>query len=181
MRVVIFQGQYGIFNRKGLDLSMPGVQSCLGLYALSTQHDYILCAHFDTELRLRQNLLDINQALEAQGINMRSFRATVFGGDGKQSYFRCNPPSSHIGNKIVDFIKEQGGMAEYSNHFYSGLVPKTFNFHYKGGCGITEGQNMNDFMGCNQQAASLARKRIRIRPSEYSITHAKMVDISFFY
>ncbi|EKN4180598.1 hypothetical protein ACX1H4_19615 [Yersinia enterocolitica] len=181
MRVVIFQGQYGIFKKDWLDLSMPAVQTCLGLYALSDQHDYLLCAHFDSALGLQQNLQDIKRALELKGISMRSIRATVSGGDGKQSYLRCSSPSSHIGNEIINFIKAQGGLAEYSNHFYSGIIPKTFNFHYQIGCGITEGQNSENFMGGSQQAENFARQRIRLRPSEYSLTHAKMVDVSRLY
>lgn len=181
MRVVIFQGQYGIFKKTGLDLSMPAVQTCLGLYAISEQHDYILCAHFDSALGLQQNLIDIKRALDLKGISMRSFKATVFGGDGKQSYLRCSSPSSHIGDEIAKFIKTQGGIAEYSNVFYSGFFPKTFNFHYQRGCGITEGEHPKNFMGSSQQAENLARQRIRLRPSEYSIAHAKMVDVSRFY
>lgn len=181
MRVVIFQGQYGIFKKTGLDLSMPAVQTCLGLYALSEQDDYLLCAHFDSALGLRHNLMDIKRALELKGISMRSLRASVFGGDGKQSYLRCSSPSSHIGHEIVNFIKAQGGLAEYSNIFYSGIVPKTFNFHYQRGCGITEGENPKNFIGCSQQATNLARQRIRLTPSEYSISHAKMVDVSRCY
>lgn len=181
MRVVIFQGQYGIFKKNGLDLSMPAVQTCLGLYALSEQHDYLLCAHFDSELGLQQNLMDIKRALEVKGISIKSLRATVFGRDGKQSYLRCSSPSSHIGNEIVNFIKIQGGLAEYSNDFYSGIIPKTFNFHYQRGCAITEGENPKNFMGCSQQATNIARQRIRLRPSEYSVAHAKMVDVSCLY
>ncbi len=181
MRVVIFQGQYGIFKKTGLELSMPAVQTCLGLYAFSEQHDYLLCAHFDSALRLQQNLMDIKRALELKGISMRSLNATVFGGDGKQSYLRCSSPSSHIGSEIVNFIKKQGGTAEYSNEFYSGIIPKTFNFHYKRGCRITEGEDPRYFMGCSKQAEMLARQRIRLRPSEYSFKDAKMVDVSLLY
>lgn len=181
MRVVIFQGQYGIFKKDGLDLSMPAVQTCLGLYALSDQHDYLLCAHFDSALGLQQNLQDIKRSVELKGIRMRNLRATVFGGDGKQSYLRCSSPSSHIGNEIVNFMKSQGASAQYSNQYYSGVIPKTFNFHYQKGCGITEGQNPRDFQGGSPQAENLAKQRIRLRPSEYSLTHAKMVDISRLY
>lgn len=97
MRVVIFQGQYGIFKKDNLDLSMLEVQACVGLYALSDQHDYLLCAHFDSALRLQENLQDIKQALDSKNINIRSLKATVFGGDGKLSYIRCSIPSSYIG------------------------------------------------------------------------------------
>ena len=181
MRVVIFQGQYGIFKKEGIDLSMPAIQTCLGLYALSEQHDYLVCAHFDSILGLQQNLMDIKHALELKGISMSSLKATVFGGDGKQSYLRCSSPTSHIGNEIVNFITALGGLAEYSNDYYSGVFPKTFNFHYRKGCGITEGQDPRNFMGCSQPAANLARKRIALRPSEYSVSHAKMVDVSPLY
>lgn len=180
MRIVIFQGQYGIFKKDDLDLSMPAVQTCLGLYAESDQHDYLLCAHFDTPLRLEQNLLDIQLALTMKGLSMFGLRATVFGGDGKQSYLRCSSPSSHIGETIVNFIKAQGGYAEYSSRYYSGVIPRTFNFHYKSGCRISEGRELRDFMGGSRQAEALARQRIRLRPDEYSLNHAKMVDISQF-
>lgn len=78
MRVVIYQGQYGIFKKNGLDLSMPAIQTCLGLYALSDQHDYLLCAHFDSAFGLQQNLQDIKRSIELNGIRMSSLRATVF-------------------------------------------------------------------------------------------------------
>lgn len=181
MRVVVFQGQYGLFKKEGLDLSMPAIQTCLGLYAVSEQHDYLLCAHFDSDVGLQQNLREIKNALEAKNISMSSLKATVFGGDGKQSYARCSPPSSHIGNDIVSFIKAQGGSAEYSNEYYSGLIPKTFNFHYQKGCGISEGQNPKDFSGASQQAMNLAKQRMRLRPAEYSLAHAKMIDVSRLY
>lgn len=181
MRVVIFQGQYGIFKREGLDLSMPAVQTCLGLYAISDQHDYLLCAHFDSAQGLQENLYDIKRSLEQKGISMRSFRYTIFGGDGKQSYFRCSPPSSHIGKDIIKFIHTQGGYAEYSPQHYSGIIPKTFNFHYKRGCGITEGRYPKDFMGGHPQAEHIARARIKTRPFEYSLAQAHMTDISRFY
>jgi hypothetical protein len=181
MRVVVFQGQYGIFKRNGLDLSMPAIQTCIGLYALSDQHDYLLCAHFDTYLGLRENLQDIKRSLEIDGIRMSSLKATVFGGDGKQSYLRCSPPSSYIGNQIVNYMKSQGASAHYSNSYYSGFFPKTFNFHYRNGCVITEGQNPRDFSGASQQAMNLARQRIRLSPSQYSLTHAKMLDITRLY
>lgn len=181
MRVVVFQGQYGIFKREGLDLSMPAIQSCLGLYALSAQHDYLLCAHFDTALALQQNLADIQCALERKGIAMKSLHGVVFGGDGKQSYLRCSSPSSDIGNAIVNFIKARGGTAEYSAQYYSGIIPQTFNFYYKRRYGITEGQNARDFMGAHQQAENIARQRIKFRPSEYSPAQAKMTDISHLY
>ena len=35
-------------------------------------------------------------------------------------------------------------------------------------------------MGGSRQAEALARQRIRLRPDEYSLNHAKMVDISQF-
>ncbi|MCM7506574.1 hypothetical protein [Enterobacter kobei] len=181
MRVVIFQGQYGIFQTAGLNLSMPAVQSCLGLYALSEKQDYILCAHFDSALGLQKNLMDIKGALEAKGINIKGLKATVFGGDGKQSYLRCSTPSSYIGYEIVNFIKKHGGIAEYSSRFYSGIIPKTFNFHYRGGCEITEGMNPMDFSQCDKRAANIARERTRITPHEYSIAHSKMEDVTRFY
>lgn len=181
MRVVIFQGQYGIFKKDNLDLSMPGIQTCVGLYALSDQHDYLLCAHFDSALRLQENLQDIKQALDSKNINIRSLKATVFGGDGKLSYIRCSTPSSYIGEQIVKFIKKQGGIAEYSTQYYSGFIAKTFNFHHNGDCRITEGENPRDFIGGNPDVMARARERIRLRPSEYSLTDAKMVDISRFY
>lgn len=181
MKVIIFQGQYGIFKTDGLDLSMPAVQTCLGLYALSDNNKYILCAHFDTEQGLQENLQDIKRAVELKGIRIMNFKSTVFGGDGKQSYLRCTSPSSHIGNEIVDFIKKQGGWVEYSNQYYSGIIPQTFNFHYKSGCKMTVGQNPNDFRGGSPQAEQLARQRIRIKPSEYTLAHAKMENVSRFY
>ncbi|EKN3322713.1 hypothetical protein OZ712_003228 [Yersinia enterocolitica] len=181
MRVVIYQGQYGIFKKNGLDLSMPAIQTCLGLYALSDQHDYLLCAHFDSAFGLQQNLQDIKRSIELNGIRMSSLRATVFGEDGKQSYLRCSAPSSHIGNEIVNFMKSHGALAQYSNQYYSGVFPETFNFHYQKGCGITKGQNPRDFLGGSPQAMNLAKQRIKLRPSEYSLTHAKMLDISRLY
>lgn len=181
MRVVIFQGQYGIYKRTNLDLSMPSVQTCLGLYALSDHHDYILCAHFDTALGLQHNLEDIKRAIEKKDLSFNGLKATVFGGDGKQSYLRCSPPSSNIGNEIVSFFKRQGGTAEYSPHYYSGLIPRTFNFHYKRGCKITEGQHAQDYAGCSMEAKQLAKQRIRLRPAEYTLSHAKMTDISGYY
>ncbi len=42
MRVVIFQGQYGIYKKDELDLPMPRIQTCLGLYALSEQHNVMV-------------------------------------------------------------------------------------------------------------------------------------------
>ncbi len=181
MRTVIFQGQYGIFKREGLDLCMPAIQSCLGLYALSDQHDYLLCAHFDTALGLQQNLQDIKHALEHKGISMQSLRWTVFGGDGKQSYLRCSSPTSDIGNAIVNFIKSQGGSVEYSTRYYSGILPQTFNFRYKRHDEITEGRHVQDFMGGHPLAEKMARQRIKTRPSEYSLAQAKMTDISHLY
>ncbi|MBS1207162.1 MAG: hypothetical protein H6R25_4061 [Proteobacteria bacterium] len=181
MRVVVFQGQYGIFKREDLDLSMPAVQTCLGLYALSDQHDYLLCAHFDTGLGLQQNLEDIQCALTRKGIGMKSLHGVVFGGDGKQSYLRCSTPSSDIGHAIVNFIKTRGGIAEYSSQYYSGLISKTFNFYYKRRYGITEGQNPRDFIGYHRQAEYIAKQRIKLTPREYSPAQAKMTDISNLY
>lgn len=181
MRVVVFQGQYGIFKREDLDLSMPALQCCLGLYALSDQHDYLLCAHFDTGLGLQQNLEDIQRALIRKGITMKSLRGVVFGGDGKQSYLRCSTPTSDIGHAIVNFITARGGTAEYSSQYYSGVIPKTFNFYYKRHCGITEGQNPRDLMGAHQQALNIARQRIKLTPRQYSLAQAKMTDISNLY
>ncbi|SFT62633.1 hypothetical protein SAMN05192562_1011194 [Kosakonia arachidis] len=181
MRVVVFQGQYGVFKREDLDLSMPAVQTCLGLYALSDQHDYLLCAHFDTGLRLQQNLEDIQCALTRKAITMKSMHSVVFGGDGKQSYLRCSKPSSDIGHAIVNFIKARGGTAEYSSQYYSGIIPQTFNFYYKRRYGITEGENCRDFMGAHPQARNIARQRIKLTPREYSPAQAKMTDISNLY
>ncbi|WP_237932828.1 hypothetical protein [Buttiauxella sp. S19-1] len=181
MRVVVYQGQYGVFKKDELDLTMPAVQTCIGLYAISEQHDYILCAHFDTELRLLQNLQDIKQSLERKGISIMSLRATIFGGDGIQSYMRCTSPSTHIGNKIIHFLKTQGSFAEYSSQNYSGFVPKTFNFIYKRGCKITEGRNPRDFSGGSPLAEQLAIKRIRVRPEHYTFAQAKMEDVSRLY
>ncbi|MCG9153391.1 hypothetical protein KUG26_16685, partial [Yersinia enterocolitica] len=90
-------------------------------------------------------------------------------------------PSSHIGNEIVNFMKSHGALAQYSNQYYSGVFPETFNFHYQKGCGITKGQNPRDFLGGSPQAMNLAKQRIKLRPSEYSLTHAKMLDISRLY
>lgn len=181
MRVVIFQGQYGFFEKDELELSMPAIQNCIGLYAESDQHNYLLCAHFDTTVRLEENLQEIKQAAAMKGISMKGLKATIFGGGGKQSDLRCSSPGSYIGNVIVNFITSHGGFAHYSNQYYSGVIAKTFNFHYLGGCAITEGENPGDFMGGNTQAESLARQRIRLRPAEYSLPHAKMTDVSSLY
>lgn len=75
--------------------------------------------------------MDIKRALELKGISMRSLRATVFSGDGKQSYLRCSFPRSYIGHKIVNFIKAQGGLAEYSSFFILGLSPEHSIFTIK--------------------------------------------------
>ncbi|WP_223256843.1 MULTISPECIES: hypothetical protein [Enterobacterales] len=160
---------------------MPAVQTCLGLYALSRSHNYILCAHFDTSLRLRQNLQDINRSLENYGIRISSLNVTVFGGDGKLSHLRCSQPSRYIGEEIVQYFKAQGADAAYSPEYYSGFIPRTFNFHYKRKEWITEGQNHRDFMGGSSVAERLARKRIRLSPSEYSVSDARMTDISDFH
>ncbi|MCG9142588.1 hypothetical protein KUG31_20365, partial [Yersinia enterocolitica] len=93
----------------------------------------------------------------------------------------ASAPSSHIGNEIVNFMKSHGALAQYSNQYYSGVFPETFNFHYQKGCGITKGQNPRDFLGGSPQAMNLAKQRIKLRPSEYSLTHAKMLDISRLY
>ncbi|VDZ51337.1 hypothetical protein [Serratia odorifera] len=181
MRAVIFQGQYGIFEKEGLDLSMPAVQTCLGLYTESERH--VVCAHFDTSLNLQRNLLDIKKSLEDKGLKMSDLRWCVFGGDGVLSYLRCGKPSSFIGKMIVDFIKSQGGDATYSNEHYSGLMENTFNFHYRNGSGseITEGKHSNDLQGYHPDALSIARNRIKIHPEEYTEKHAAMTDVSRFY
>ncbi|WP_273974537.1 hypothetical protein [Serratia ureilytica] len=181
MRAVIFQGQYGIFEKEGLDLSMPAVQTCLGLYAESKR--YVVCAHFDTSLNLQGNLLAIKKSLEDKGLEMSDMTWHVFGGDGVLSYLRCGKPSSFIGKMIVEFIKSQGGDAIYSNEHYSGLIEKTFNFNYINGSGgeITEGQHMDDFKGYHPEAYSISRNRIRIRPEEYTEKHSVMMDVSRFY
>jgi hypothetical protein len=181
MRAVIFQGQYGIFDKEGLDLSMPAIQTCLGLYAESERH--VVCAHFDTSLNLQRNLLDIKKSLEDKGLKMSDLKWYVFGGDGVLSYLRCGKPSSFIGKMIVDFIKNQDGDATYSNEHYSGFIEKTFNFHYRGGSGseITEGQHMDDLKGHHPDAYSLVRNRISILPSEYTERHAAMIDVSRLY
>lgn len=180
-RVVIFQGQYGIFKRANLDLSMPAIQTCIGLYAVSDQHDYLLCAHFDSAIRLKENLEDIKNALKRKNINLSSFRATVFGGDGFQSFLRCSFPSTYIGYEVIRFIREQGGHAEYSHSYYSGVIPRTFNFYYNQGCGVREGINPVDFSGYNHSAREMARKRVTLRPAEYSSSHARMIDASQVY
>ncbi|MGP3147007.1 hypothetical protein [Serratia bockelmannii] len=181
MRAVIFQGQYGIFEKEGLDLSMPAVQTCLGLYAESKRH--VVCAHFDTSLNLQRNLLDIKKSLEDKGLKMSDLMWCVFGGDGILSYLRCGKPSSFIGKMIVNFIKSQGGNAVYSNEHYSGIIGKTFNFHYRNGNGseITEGQHMNDLNGYHPNAYAIAHNRISIRPEEYTEEHARIADVSRFY
>lgn len=181
MRVVVYQGQYGIFEKDGLDLSMPAVQTCLGLYAESKK--YVVCAHFDTSLNLQRNLLDIKKSLKDRGLQMSDMTWRVFGGDGFWSYLRCGKPSSFIGEMIVEFIKDQGGDAIYSDEHYSGFLGKTFNFNYINGSGseITKGQHMDAFQGSHPNAYTIARNRTRIRPDEYTEEHAVMMDISRFY
>ncbi len=48
-RAVVTQGTFGVFSTKNLDLSMPAIQSCIGVYGEDTTKQLLMCAHFDTE------------------------------------------------------------------------------------------------------------------------------------
>jgi len=182
MRVVVFQGQFGIFRTDDLDLSMPAIQTCIGVFAENKGNGYILCAHFDTGKGLRHNLDSIKRALAKRGLGLSDFRFTIFGGDGKLSYLRCSPPSVYIGETIIHLLAAEGAHAVYSDRYYSGIWANTFNFHYKNGATmITPGIDHRDFLGFHPHVKALADRRIVKRPDEYSIDDAAMHDISHFY
>ncbi|MCI0151586.1 hypothetical protein KNO81_37665 [Paraburkholderia sediminicola] len=160
-----------------MSLSMPAVQTCIGLYGVHTSGDWLIVAHFDTDLALAQNLDDLRHAMPA-GHTIRDYTVTLFGGDGKASLLRCARPSAYIGESLQIMLAGLGCQSTYSG-YYSGLVPRTYNFQYEAGRpAIVEGQRADMFGGCHLAARRIAQMRMRSRPDAYSPTQARLTDVS---
>ncbi|EBD4389303.1 hypothetical protein CT856_06045 [Salmonella enterica] len=176
MRVVVCQGQFGVFKEEGLDLSMPAIQTCIGVFGHNIDKSYIVCAHFDTDLMLEENLDKFERSMMKNGFTMRELSAVIFGGDGEMSRLRCSKPSVGIGYKIINYIRKKGGKAGYSDKNYSGLVPQTFNLHYRNRFFIRTGEHSEDLKGGKLAALEKCRERIALRPDQYRPKDAIMTD-----
>ena len=80
-RVVVFQGQYGVFPTRGLSLSMPAVQTCIGVFGIHDSGQTLVAAHFDTDQMLEANIGEIEKKMP-RGHQWRDYDVTIFGGDG---------------------------------------------------------------------------------------------------
>ncbi|MFX2610773.1 hypothetical protein [Enterobacter mori] len=181
-RVVIFQGQYGFFPVHNLSLSMPAIQTCIGVYGFSNNNHFLMAAHFDTDKCLRENVDNILKgSFKTTGVHLGDFSVNVFGGDGILSYLRCSTPTTYIGEAIIQELMRRGvENVRYDTEHYSGITGRTYNLRYLTGKGltITCGQHPADFAGANNIAANKARARIKKRPQEYSNDDARMYDVS---
>ena len=181
MRVVIFQGQYGVFPVRGLSLSMPAVQTCIGMHAIHASGATVLAAHFDTDLELDFNLDAMQNALP-RGQALGEYDVVLFGGDGMGSLLRCGAPSAWIGAIIEAGLRRRGcSRVRYSNQ-YSGVIPRTFNLtvEHERPC-IVEGERHEFFSGFDIGAKALTTRRINKRPAEYLPSDARMVNVSSLY
>ena len=184
MRVVIFQGQYGVFSTRYLSLSMPAVQTCIGVVALHHSRKWATAAHFDTALGLKRNLEEWELAMNARtgSSGLRDWTFTLFGGDGALSLLRCGKPSTYIGVAIQQHVQSKGATAVYSA-FYSQLLPQTWCLTLRTDqIDIAAAEyNPAQFAGHSHSAKTLAMARVFVRPDQYTPAQAVMRDVSCFY
>jgi len=180
-RVVVFQGQYGVFPTRGLSLSMPAVQTCIGVLGIHDSGQTVVAAHFDTDQMLEANIGVIENKMP-RGHQWRDYDVTIFGGDGAASMLRCGRPSTYIGQRIQACLRQRGcTRVQYTSH-YSGLIPRTFNLQFEHDRPrIIEGQSHRFFDGYHPTARHVATNRIRKRPSEYTVADACMLDVTDLY
>jgi hypothetical protein len=181
-RVVVLQGQFGFFSTAGLSLSMPAVQTCIGLYGVSHNGQFVLAAHFDTDKALRENISEImNVSEQTAGMHLSHFNLNVFGGDGFFSYLRCSTPSLYVGESIIRELRRRGvSEIVYDPQHYSGIVACTYNLSYsaKQGFMVSAGKNEREFIGVHRDALEQARIRIKKSPAQYSNSDAMLFNIS---
>ncbi|MDD2058343.1 hypothetical protein N5D52_04950 [Pseudomonas sp. GD03860] len=184
MRAVVMQGSYGVFPTENLSLSMPAIQTCIGLYGEDANARRLVCAHFDTEKQLNHNMSKILTAIHHSGMQAGSTRIKLFGGDGRLSLLRCTPPSTYIGMRIIDALKAAGfSKIEYTRH-YSGLFAQTFNYEYRNGVSVVVpvfSEESFPFLGIHSAVYQRARSRIQKRPDQYTAQDAVMDDITQYY
>ncbi|WP_052300797.1 RHS repeat-associated core domain-containing protein [Rahnella aceris] len=183
-RAVIVQGTYGIFPTQGLDLSMPAIQTCIGVYAEDATNGLLMAAHIDSNINIEMNLRNIMSSMDSSGMKALSTRVRVFGGDSNAAYLRCGTPSKYIGEKVVSEFRLAGYDSAYTGD-YSGVIPKTFNYAYKGGSssirpgGVSNARSAFD--GVSKDAIAFFRRRILQSPHEYTNRSVIMLNLSGNY
>lgn len=184
MRVVVMQGNFGIFPTENLSLSMPAIQTCIGVYGEDKANKKLMCAHFDTEKQFNYNINQILTAFNKSGMSLSSANIKIFGGDGQLSRLRCTSPSTFIGTQIICAMRRAGfDNIEYTQH-YSGLIAQTYNYEYFDGKSVvmsTFSVGSGPFQGIHPTVYQRALLRIQKRPDQYTAHDAMMVDISPYY
>jgi hypothetical protein len=184
MRAVIMQGSYGVFPTENLSLSMPAIQTCIGLYGEDANAGKLVCAHFDTDKQLKHNTNEILTAIYRAGMSASRTHIKIFGGDGHLSRLRCSTPSTYIGMQIIAVLKAAGFKnIEYTQH-YSGLIPRTFNYEYRSGVSVVVPVSYADsaaIQGIHPDVHQRAWQRIKKRPDQYTPHDAEMHNVTQYY
>ncbi|MFP2694347.1 hypothetical protein ACLETS_24580, partial [Enterobacter ludwigii] len=182
-RAVVVQGTYGVFKTERLNLSMPAVQTCIGVYAEDAVNKLLMAAHFDSNISLKTNLRNIMQSMESSGMSSLSTKVRVFGGDNYTAYLRCGSPSKYIGDDIVSHFRTAGYDSAYTE-YYSGLLPQTFDYTFNNTSRVSLGgmHTANSaFRGVGSDAIAFFRRRTTVSPHFYTIHSALMLDLSNSY
>ena len=182
-RAVIVQGTYGVFSTERLNLSMPAVQTCIGVYAEDSVNKILMAAHFDSNISLKTNLKNIMQSMENSGMNSLSTNVRVFGGDNYAAYLRCGKPSKYIGDDIVSHFRAAGYDSAYTE-YYSGLLPHTFDYTFHNASRVSYGGMHTAnfaFRGVGADAMAFFRERTVVPPHAYTLHSALMLDLSHSY
>lgn len=190
MKIIVLQGQFGLFNTKCNEFFMPAIQTCIGLILYTMDRKKLMLCHLDTSLAMDINInININikkmeLCLEENNLKLKDMTGFVFGGDSRISYLRCSRPSCFIGEVLIKKLSQKNCLVKYSN-YYSGLREKTYNLHIKNNSikanFISKFKMEKNLNFVKNSLFLMAKSRISKTPDEYLIKDAIMHDISKYY